>query len=183
MRWLLLILAICNFASFFWSVIGVFRKVKDQKTGHYRLLQLNSLLLWILGSWAIYNLDPSEELRIGQLILLATQIFCLVLFWRHSRIVRENGFSIVFSNDQPVKLVVEGMYKKIRHPFYMIYLICYFSIALGTQNFWLMLLSISIFALYYQAAKQEEGKFLSSPLASQYLDYQKSTGMFYPKLW
>jgi protein-S-isoprenylcysteine O-methyltransferase Ste14 len=183
MRWLLLILTLCNFASFFWSVIGIFRKVEDRKTGYYRLLQVNSLSLWILGAWAVHNLDMTGNHSIRDISLLALQFFCLIIFWKHSRIVKDNKFSIVFSNDLPERLVIEGLYKNVRHPFYMIYLICYFSIAVATENLWLLILSFSILALYFRAARSEERKFLTSPLASQYAEYRKSTWMFLPKPW
>lgn len=181
MKWILLFFAISNFLSFFWSVHGIFKKVSDQRVFHYRLLQLNSLALWLLAVKELASLPFSANYILWDTLTIMLQIFCLITFWQQSHIVKENKFSIVFSNDMPIKLVASGLYTRVRHPFYMIYLLCYFSIAMRTQSPLLWILSLSIFLLYYEAAKSEEKKFLSGPLAGDYLRYRKSTWMFVPK--
>ncbi len=181
MKWLLLFFAVCNFLSFFWSVIGVFKKNSDQDVFRYRLLQLNSLLLWITSCYQIFSLEEPDLLPFTLMILV--QIICLVAFWSQSAIVKRNSFTIAFSKDLPQRLITEGLYKRVRHPFYMIYLFCYFSIALGTQSILLAGLSASILAIYFVAAKGEELKFLSSPLSEEYKAYRTKTWMFFPKFF
>lgn len=174
------IIVLLNFLSFAWSVIGVFRKVEDQDRLMYRLLQLNSVLIWSLGGYLVVT----QDLWLWQAVVLAgIQLFCLGTFWSLSRIVKRNSFSIVFSRDVPTQLVRQGLYNWIRHPFYMVYLLSYFSLSIVCQNFLLLLLSVSITLLYYRAAKAEEAKFLNSSLAAEYREYQNRTFKFLPKFW
>lgn len=179
MKFAFLTISILNFLSYFWSVIGIFKKVEEQSTLNYRLLQINSLALWGALPIAIVKSELSSAVYF---LGVGIQMFCLVSFWAHSKIVRNHNFSIVFSKDLPTKLIREGFYKKIRHPFYTIYTITYFSIAIITQDLVSLLLSATMFAIYVKAAKFEEKKFKNSTLNMEYDEYKKVSGMFYPRL-
>lgn len=93
-----------------------------------------------------------------------------------------NGFTTAFSKDSPTQLVRKGLYSKIRHPFYMTYLLSYFSLAIGLLDFRITIVSLVMFYVYISAAKFEENKFLNTNLKDHYLAYKKQAGMFFPKL-
>lgn len=178
MKILLLILSFSNFASYLWSVIGVFKPNKERKLFEYRFLQLNSLSIWIVSLYELYMTDLVLE---EQIFLCVFQLFCLLAFWKHVRIVKENEFSIAFCKDAPRKLIQKGFYKKVRHPFYMFYILSYLSIAVLTMSPVLILLNISMIFVYYRAARFEESKFANSDLSIEYNKYKKQTWMFFPK--
>lgn len=178
MKYALLLISLLNFASFLWSIIGVFKKEEEQQSLKYRLLQINTGLLWVLLPYSIYNSQLSD---VTYSVVTIIQLFCLATFWAHTKIVKENSFSIVFSEDKPKKLIRSGFYKRIRHPFYTIYLVSYFSISLATLDILTLTLSATMLLLYTDAAKFEENKFSNSDLKAEYDQYKKESGMFYPK--
>lgn len=178
MKSLLAAVVIFNFVSFWWSVIGVFKKVSEQNLLYYRLLQINSLIIWIALVSSVLQSQLSIETYV---ICIITQIIFSVLFWKHTKLVKQNNFSIVFSHDQPQTLVRNGFYKYVRHPFYSIYFVSYATLAVATLDIISILFTLSIGALYYKAAKQEEKKFEQSALAAQYQVYKAEVGMFFPK--
>lgn len=179
MKLLLISVSLLNFLSYLWSVIGLFKRGIEQQKFQYKLLQVNSFVLWLCLLLAIYN---SEKSNICYASLSMFQFFLLYLFWMQSKIVRENEFSIVFSKDKPKKLVKIGLYRYVRHPFYAIYILCYLSIALVMLDIVSIFLTLLIFVIYYRAASFEELKFHNSILSLDYSEYKKNTGMFFPKI-
>ena len=177
---LFLAVVLANFASFLWSVIGVFRQAEERKVGDYRSLQLVSVAIWIYSVYAVATTELPEAALIAG---AAFQAVCLAVFWNQSRIVKKNGFSIAFSTDTPRVHVQHGLYRWVRHPFYSVYLTSYFTVALVTLSPVLGVLVVSMGYIYYRAARFEELKFKGSPLAESYASYQKRTGMFFPKLF
>lgn len=169
-----------NFGSFFWSVFGVFTKHPDFDRKNYRLLQLNSLLLYFSCLYFLFFSNPSAEALVVYNLILC---LCLAGFWYNSKLVKNYQFSIVFSHDLPKKILKSGLYRFIRHPYYLIYIITYFSTAFITKNIFVLFLSSTMLALYYKAAKFEENKFSISPLKEEYSNYMKTTGMFLPKIY
>ena len=180
MQYLATALLALNLGSFFWSVFGVFAKHPDFDRNRYRLLQINSLILYVTCLYALISTEIGLETLIVYNLIL---IFSLIGFWYNSRLVKQHQFSIVFSNDLPTKILKSGLYRFIRHPFYLIYLGVYFSSGIVTKNMVVILFSLSIFILYFKAARTEENKFFSTPLKNEYLAYIASTGMFFPKLF
>jgi protein-S-isoprenylcysteine O-methyltransferase Ste14 len=174
-----LLLTLVNFFSYWWSVIGVFKKPHEQDLFKYRLLQINSVIIWAISIYCIYsNLITFH----AEFILDAFLLGCSILFWHQSQIVKKNDFSLVFSKDAPKKLVKSGLYGRIRQPFYTIYLICYFSISIVYKSPLLFFFSTTMFLIYLDAAVFEERKFLNSDLKLEYLQYKCETHMFFPKL-
>lgn len=179
MAFALFLIATANFLSFGWSVIGVFKKTKDQNMFKYRVLQVASIGTWILCSYGCYQTEaPTFQI----ITCMAIQVFCLIAFWKTSTIVKRHQFTIAFSNDKPNVLVKEGLYRKVRHPFYSIYLISYFSVGLLLLDVPAIIASFVMLAVYFEAARTEEQKFMKSELADQYQEYRKKTHMFAPKI-
>lgn len=179
MSFILFSVAIANFLSFAWSVIGVFTKNEDQSKMKYRFLQISSIATWFFCSYACYVTEASALQIISCAVI---QVVCLTAFWKTSSIVKRHKFTIAYSKDAPVKLVKEGLYGKVRHPFYAIYLVSYFSIGLILVDPPAMAASLVMLWVYFDAARIEERKFLESELASQYIEYRKKTHMFAPKI-
>lgn len=174
-----LAVAMLNFAAFAWSVIGVFRSHADSHQGHYRLLQLNSVVLWGVLAWALATTAAPAPILV---VLAAIQTACLCLFCQHARLARRHRFTLAFSKDMPEQLISEGLYRYVRHPCYLVYLVAYFSIAIATVSLPGLALCASMLAIYRHAAVLEEEKFLSSRLRKLYRSYMAGTGRFLPRL-
>ncbi|HEY8890979.1 MAG TPA: isoprenylcysteine carboxylmethyltransferase family protein [Clostridium sp.] len=78
-------------------------------------------------------------------------------------------------------LVQNGMYKVIRHPLYASIMIMFYGACLVYRNI-LCLLAVTIIFMpfMYYRAKQEETLLIQA--FSEYNDYIKRTGMFFPKM-
>lgn len=86
------------------------------------------------------------------------------------------------STAAPVKIIQNGPYRLIRHPFYASYILGWLGAAIGapTPFTWATCLSLTFF--YIWAAKREENHLLLSAYGTHYAAYQSVTGMFVPKL-
>lgn len=177
LRTIVFALAMLNFGSFAWSVIGVFRAHPDSHRLQYRILQANSIALWIVLGKALWVASPTLPAGVG---LAIVQAVCFGLFWAHARIARRNRFTLAFSKDMPERLVREGLYRYLRHPFYAVYLLAYFSIAVAVVSTPGLVLCVTMLLVYWNAAALEERKFLSGPLAEAYQAYMRRTGRFLP---
>lgn len=181
MKYLLIGILVLNYFSFFWSVIKVFRKNEEQNLILYRVLQITSLSFWIYSIYVVLEKVETSDFEI--MALLAIQVFCLIAFWQNSKIVKRNSFAIIYSKGEPLKLVEEGFYKRVRHPFYMIYLLCYLSVGIWSLNPILIGLNALLLGLYYAAALSEERKFLLGKHSVEYANYRKRTHMFFPRIF
>ena len=91
MHYLAIALLVLNFGSFFWSVFGVFTKYPDFDRKNYRLLQLNSLLLYFSCLYFLVYANPSSKALV---IYNLTLCLCLSGFWYNSKLVKNYQFSI-----------------------------------------------------------------------------------------
>jgi protein-S-isoprenylcysteine O-methyltransferase Ste14 len=81
----------------------------------------------------------------------------------------------------PASLVQSGPYRLVRHPIYTSYLLTWLAGAAAAGQPWLLLAVPLMGTLYYRAAREEEQSFLAGPLAEQYREYHRQTGMFVPR--
>ncbi len=169
---------VLNVLSFAWSVIGVFKKHSEMQYKYYRVLQFFSILQWLVMIKAVFFVHFDSDFKIW--IALIIQLICAVIFWTHSKIVKENGFTIVFSMDKPQRFVQKGLYKYIRHPFYSTYMLSYFSLSFIYLDLIGIISSFTILFLYYKGSLMEEEKFLNSDFSIEYSKYIKRSGRFFP---
>ena len=107
-------------------------------------------------------------------------ICALALFWWAIRASLGRPLSAAFSPDLPAHLVAHGPYQLIRHPLYCSYLLCWLAGWVVTARLWLAPTVGVMLVIYLAAARQEERKFMHSPLAGSYLRYRARTGLLLP---
>ena len=173
-------LALLSFATFYWGVRAVFRKVSDKDPRGMILIKLVSGIAMV-GFLITIALSHSAQTWI---LWLADALFVIsnCLFWMAVKVNRKQPLSLAYSPDLPVHVVKTGVYSKVRHPFYTSYLVAYIASFLSAPTPISALLVTIMAMLYFQAARTEEKKFNHSNVSSDYRQYAHRTGMFFPKL-
>ena len=92
-----------------------------------------------------------------------------------------NNVSPTVATRSQATLVTSGPYRWVRHPLYLMGLISYFGFALLAENWFIALLSLLIFAIIVYRTSKEENK-LVEKFGAAYIEYQRHTGRFLPKL-
>ena len=80
----------------------------------------------------------------------------------------------------PDRLITDGPYRLVRHPFYLGYIAGALAPAIAIDNIVMVLVSAAIITITVTAAFREERVWLASPRADAYREYQRQTGMFLP---
>lgn len=75
-----------------------------------------------------------------------------------------------------------GVYSTVRHPLYLGNFISWVGIAMFTQSFLVVLVSVLAFALYYERIMFAEEKFLRGKFGSAYDDWADHTPAFFPNV-
>lgn len=79
-------------------------------------------------------------------------------------------------------LVQNGMYRIVRHPLYASIMLMFYGACLVYRNYYCLLMVSFIFIPFmYYRAKQEETLLIQT--FSEYSNYKKTTGMFFPKIF
>lgn len=128
----------------------------------------SSLYIWISSIGSVLNI-----ISIGLIAMtMGTHRIPLALWHQNPQ------------DDTPSAIVTWGSYKRIRHPFYTAFILAFVACILIAPHWSLMALAMyTILMLNFTAAKEEirlcneEGQF-----GTEYRNYMKHTGRFFPKL-
>jgi protein-S-isoprenylcysteine O-methyltransferase Ste14 len=86
------------------------------------------------------------------------------------------------ADDAPVEIVTWGPYRRVRHPFYVSFLLALVTALLAAPH----VLTLAAFAAglvgFTLTARREERRLLASALAGDYAAYLATTGRFVPRL-
>jgi protein-S-isoprenylcysteine O-methyltransferase Ste14 len=80
----------------------------------------------------------------------------------------------------PDRLITDGPYRWVRHPFYVGYILGAVAAPVAVAGTGLILIAILMIGLTLAAATREERAWLASPRAASYRAYRARTGMFLP---
>jgi protein-S-isoprenylcysteine O-methyltransferase Ste14 len=111
---------------------------------------------------------------------VALYVLAHVVFWwsRAAHGGKRPAFALV--NVKPSFLTQTGPYRLIRHPIYTAYLLAWLAGPVIAARPWLLLTTAWMTAFHFVAARLEERSFADSPLAREYAQYRRRTGMFLP---
>ena len=170
------LLVVC-LASFAWGVRNFFSRPAGDTVG-MRVIKICAAVsaLLHLGAIALTPQMTTEQGLAAALLYLSA----LGLFWWAIRTNSPRPLSAAFSPDAPQYLVEQGPYRLIRHPFYCSYLLTWTAGMVATARLWLLPSLAVMLIIYVRAAREEEQKFKSSPLAGSYQQYRSRTGLFLP---
>ncbi len=120
----------------------------------------------------------------GKMLPLVAASFCLYaisfsLFWWSIFTAKQLDFA--FSNEVG-NIVTTGPYRIVRHPFYVSYILAWFSNTLLFNSLILWITLLYLIAFYVLSAKKEEGVILKSVYSDEYRKYIQNVGMFLPRM-
>ena len=139
--------------------------------------------LWLFGINEIYTLEFLLSRLIGDEMFFL--VFRYVIFPASTIIIVAGILLIVFGwkgiHDAKGNLVTTGIYKHVRHPQYLGFLLLTLGMNLEWTTFFTLLLWPVIAVLYYRLAKKEE-KETEEMFGEEYQKYKQSVPMFIPRL-
>ena len=170
------LLLVC-LGSFRWGMSHFFSRPAGRTVG-MKVINACGTLFAALHLSAVLTTPAVTPQRGWAAVLL--YLWALGLYFWAIRTNSKIPLSAAFSPDSPRHLVDRGPYRFIRHPFYSSYLLTWAAGFLATGQLWLGPTLAIMLLVYLKAARMEEQKFTSSPLASRYEQYRSRTGLFFP---
>jgi len=96
--------------------------------------------------------------------------------------ISHEAFKRAVTQDEHVNHIVkDGAFRLVRHPFYLSLIVICFSLVLLFGSY-LVLGSSIVAAIILVGQAREEERILSEEFGEEYLVYQRTTGMFFPKI-
>ena len=172
-----LIIYTTTLISLIWARLKLFG-VDSESSNTIRWLYDPVVCLQVLSTY--YSL--LSERSIHHLQLYSAMLFLvlgLLVFWWSVLIA--GRLDLAFS-DNVSKLVTEGPYSLVRHPFYFAYSLVWLSAPLLFNNPILWITLGYLMTFYFISAKKEERVMLDSKYSREYGEYCQKVGMFLPRI-
>ncbi len=177
---LLLMLLIACLGCFSWARRKFFH---DGASKHRNGLAPLGPIFGVLMAVVIAIRVPMSTFSLSEVFASLLFLGSLWLFWASVRAFGDRRPAIAFSPGAPSSLVVSGPYRYLRHPFYTAYLLCWSGCFFSSPEVMTVIPFFIMGWLYYKAASNEESSIRESSLGSDYEEYSRGAGMFFPRLW
>ena len=151
----------------------------EHKFGDRGQLALLVLFLgvWITDSFVFHYSTFLRDVVPGYARVVAASVV-LLFGW----ILARGGMKAVFGTLRTEPSVIDsGVFRVVRHPIYTGAILFYLGASLITFSIASALFLVPIIGFYIWIARYEEG-ILTEQFGQVYLNYQKKTGMLFPKL-
>lgn len=146
------------------------------------LIHYASVVLSLMQVAVLFVFDTRPEPVVAVAIAMYTAAILLFLSAieaaNRSRLRLQRSF---VDYPLPDRLITDGPYRWVRHPFGVGYLLAAFATPIAIDHWlpWLITAPLAVFAI--AAAMREERVWLASPARSEeYREYRRKTGMFIP---
>jgi protein-S-isoprenylcysteine O-methyltransferase Ste14 len=163
--------------SFAWGLRGHF--VGDRTPGAVHLINALSVAATAVFLFALWEGDAPDWRRAAGFCL---HLLAIALFVWAILATRQNRPALAFAGKRPNHVFSWGPYAYIRHPFYTAYLLFWLGCVVATSSLVMVVLFVSLAAIYTLAALGEERNFLRSSMRDEYEAFRNATGFFWPKL-
>lgn len=171
-----------NFLSFILGALNIFEKPTNPDW-KLKLMSLSTLLFMagqVLMVYTSTTLSFYSTIWGVPIILIGLLLF----LWTARSIIQHSSdkLSPIYSKEDATKILTEGPFHYIRHPFYAAYILSFLGGAITANTAWAFLICLPISLIYGFAAHTEEAQLARGPKAEEYLAYKKKTGKFFPRL-
>ena len=138
-----------------------------------------SIVLSLAHMAGVLLMPPRSDFwaAVGILLYFLSMIVFLAAIESAKRTRLQRAF---IDDPLPNRLISDGPYRWVRHPFYVGYMLGAVAAPVAIDSIGLMLLALAMVSLTTLAAFREERVWLASPRAASYRDYRSRTGMFLP---
>ncbi len=138
-----------------------------------------AIIIYLIGpSWFLWSQFPIPALL--RIIGVITGLFSIpLLIWTHKTLGKY--YAPVLELKEGHTLINEGPYTFVRHPMYSVFILFTLSMALITTNLFVMIFTLIVVIPFPFIARKEE-QMLLNELGSEYEDYMKRTGRFFPMI-
>jgi len=176
-RWLVIVSLLLSLGIYLHSIRYFFRRDHGIEPS-MRALGLAGFIATISQiAGLVLSLGPSAwRVALGMGFYTAA----LLVFRAAARATQVHRLTLAFSRDQPTYLIQQGIYARIRHPFYLAYLLTWLGVPAVVTTALTVVPVIVMLAFYISAAKQEEEKFAASSFAAEYCAYRRRAGLLLP---
>jgi protein-S-isoprenylcysteine O-methyltransferase Ste14 len=164
----------------FARVMRTYFRCADHRTPAKTMLILSAFICTVVQIAVIAAARPAGIVWFW--LGIAGYAWANVLFWWALLAHGKSHPAFAFIPVPPSTLTTAGPYRLVRHPIYTAYLLAWCAGAAIIAQPWLLLAVVVMGLFYVSAARREERGFLTSTLSSPYREYQRRTGMFFPKL-
>jgi protein-S-isoprenylcysteine O-methyltransferase Ste14 len=176
------IAALSTAAEFVLAMPLYFRKnkVKPKGSALWSILALATVAVHVYVVWTAKS---------AYYAMLIVALFCFLmangLFWWAVTSHADQRPNVVFGADVAQKLVTHGAYRRVRHPFYLAYVIGFFGSACVALHWAQFATTLVVFLFYNHAAAIEERLLMSdaSHHGAEYAAYTKRSWRWLPFVW
>jgi protein-S-isoprenylcysteine O-methyltransferase Ste14 len=178
MRWSLIVSLSLSYAVYAWAFARFFAR-SGPRTVRLRLLAALGTVAALAQAVSIWFYLTPNAPRIVLSICLC--LLALGLFASACRATRAQPLPLAFDPARAARIVTEGPYRYVRHPFYISYSLTWLAGALATSWWpaWLMA-GLMLCAYACAAASEEQALLRSHP--DDYANYRARTGAFVPRV-
>jgi protein-S-isoprenylcysteine O-methyltransferase Ste14 len=128
----------------------------------------------------IYSIWTQKGHDLWPVLGLALQAMSLFLFgWSVGTSGRKN-LGLALNDNSSKKLITDGPYAMVRHPFYTSYILYWAGGAAVAPSIVTALFAVTLIAIYFFTARRED-KFLAGLFGDEFPEWHKNTGAFFPK--
>jgi protein-S-isoprenylcysteine O-methyltransferase Ste14 len=171
-------------------MIGILPRIFFRKDGSFNLMWwvtaspifLNAIVVF-LGQINILSVSIALPMAIGQIMSVILSVASISMI---SMTLGTHRVPLALwhqENDAPKQIVTWGTYKYIRHPFYTSFITAQIASVLYFPHILNLVGLLAAIIVLNQTASREERRLSSSTYGQEYIDYIKTTGRFFPKLF
>jgi protein-S-isoprenylcysteine O-methyltransferase Ste14 len=182
-HWLLVFSSLAAVSFFCFGLTSYFERRADRPWWVHGIHN-SGMLLSLVHLTGVVILEPRSDVLAGVAVFMYTGAVSLFLSAietaGRTRLRLQRSFVDL---PLPDRLIVEGPYRWIRHPFYLGYIIGALAPVVAIPHPVMILSAAAMIAITVTAAVREERVWLASPRAAAYREYSSRTGMFVPMFW
>jgi len=169
--YLMIVLSLIWGRFFFFSMAGGTPRLLAYS---YDFAVVVQMVLTVYGFLYVTDITKAFSFLSAVLYLLS-----LVIFW--SAIMTAKSLDFAFSK-QVGDIVTTGPFGFFRHPFYVSYMIAWWTSTVLFNSVYLWISALYLTFFYVVSARKEERLIMDSSQAEKYKIYQNNVGMFLPRI-
>lgn len=135
------------------------------------------------GTLPIWWLGTNQPIHLMNGLVAAGVLVASIALYEWARAtIWGRRFGVGWGDHVPEDLCDGGPYRFVRHPLYLSYLLASVAAFVALPH-WITAALVAVHAAIWTiAARDDERRIASSPLAAQYADYRSRVGMLFPRI-